>query len=477
MTTSSPAQFPDRQLEAAAIRSAVGDSAAARAKGIVLTPPELTLQLAQATLPETSDRVLRVLDPACGTGRLLAGAAQVAAERGLVLDLHGIELEPDLAEVSRQSLPSACIRTGDALATVGSDERFDIVLLNPPYRGRMRRSDAHADERLQALHTRFGAMLGPYADPSTGFVLLAESLLEPAGRLGAIVPVSMVSARDAAAARDHLASTCRTIDCWSASVAFEAQVHTACLVLERRTSKTVDACDWPTRLATAAGVPLIDNPNGPTIGSLATVTADFRDEYYALKGHVVECADDDTAAPLLTCGLIDPGMHWHGVRPARVYGQRWTAPGVLRHEAVTAQLDARLVPKVLVATQTSVIESVADPQGLLMPGTPVIRVVPHEPSDVWRLAVSLHAPQASALALHRHFGAGRAPSTLRLRAADIAALPLTPCGEALDRAIEALQSLTGDTLATGTLACAQAWGPVSDELLDWWTSRLPRTLR
>ena len=477
MTTSSQSQFPDRQLEVAAIGSAAGGNAQARAKGIVLTPPDLALRLAGATLPATSERVLRVLDPACGTGRLLAGAAQVAAERGLALELHGVELEPALADVARQSLPSACIRTGDALSAIQADERFDIVLLNPPYRGRMRRSDAHADERLQALHTRFGALLGPYADPSTGFVLLAESLLEPAGRLGAIVPVSMVSARDATAARAHLASTCRTIDCWSAPAAFEAQVHTACLVLERRSSKTDDACDWPTRLATAAGVPLIDDPHGPTIGSLATVTADFRDEYYALKGHVVECADDEAASPLLTCGLIDPGMHWHGVRPARVHRQRWTAPGVLAHESINAQLNARLVPKVLVATQTSVIESVADPQGLLMPSTPVIRVVPHDPDDVWRLAVSLHAPQASALALHRHFGAGRAPSTLRLRAADIAALPLAPRGEALDKAVEALQTLTRDTLVTGTRACAQAWGPLSDDLLDWWTSRLPRALR
>jgi hypothetical protein len=287
----------------------------------------------------------------------------------------------------------------------------------------------------------------------------------------------MVSARDATAARAHLASTCRTIDCWSAPAAFEAQVHTACLVLERRSSKTDDACDWPTRLATAAGVPLIDDPHGPTIGSLATVTADFRDEYYALKGHVVECADDEAASPLLTCGLIDPGMHWHGVRPARVHRQRWTAPGVLAHESINAQLNARLVPKVLVATQTSVIESVADPQGLLMPGTPVIRVVPHDPDDVWRLAVSLHAPQASALALHRHFGAGRAPTTLRLRAADIAALPLVANGSLLDTAVQSLQTVTVATLIDAARACADAWGPVQHDLLGWWASRLPRALR
>lgn len=475
----SPAPIVDPQQEAAALAQTADSAAAVREKGIVLTPYALAIRLAEATLPLHSNRALNVIDPTCGSGRLLAAAAEVAHHRGLAIKLHGIELEEALASVAAESLPHADIRTGDALHLLNDTDQYDIVLLNPPYRGRLRRADAHAASRADALKSRFGELLGPYADPSTGFLLLAESLLPPSGRLGAIMPVSIASARDANAARQYLATRCNTLECWSEPAPFAAQVHTASIILERRSTPRASALsDWATRLATAAGVPNIECPDTKTIGDVATVTADFRDEFYALRDHVVECDDTPSAVPVVTCGLVDPGMLLHGRRSARLHGRRWTRPGVVRHADLQPLLDARLVPKVLVATQTRVIEAAPDPNGIYMPCTPLVRIVPRDPIDVWRITASLCAPQTTAIAAHRHFGAGRAPNTLRLRATDIAALPLLPDTDTTRQAMDAVRRLHdgSGTLATLLQLASAAFGHTPQGLLEWWWSRAPQRL-
>lgn len=479
MTDHGPAPIVDLHKEAVALAQTAESDAAIRGKGIVLTPHALALRLAKATLWPQSNRTLRIIDPTCGSGRLLAAAAQVANERGLSVSLHGIELEEPLAKVAAEALPQATIQTGNALDLLQATDQYDIVLLNPPYRGRLRRADAQTTHRTDALKARFGKRLGPYADPSTGFLLLAETLLAPGGRLGAIVPISIVSARDAAEARAYIATRCRTLETWSETASFAAQIHTASIVLERLATPCGSCvCDWSTLLATANGAPLIaTHPNG-TIGDIATVTADFRDAFYALKGHLVERDDAPAAVPVLTCGLVDPGQHLHGRRPARIHGQQWNAPCVQRHSDIEKLLHDRLVPKVLVATQTGVIEAAPDARGECMPSTPLVRVVPHNPKDVWRLAASLCAPQSTAIATHRHFGAGRAPNTLRLRASDIAALSLLDDTPATERAVLALQQFqSGSATLTQVLqTAAEAFGPVPDGLLEWWWTRAPRGL-
>ncbi|MCH2137177.1 MAG: N-6 DNA methylase [Phycisphaerales bacterium] len=441
--------------------------------------------MARSTLPAHWRGRMTVLDPTCGTGRLLLAAAQVASERGCNIRLVGIELADALACVARAALPQADIITGDATDLMRSMHP-DVVLLNPPYRGRMRQPIEGDLERLQSLESSLGSRLGPYTDPATGFVLLSEAVLKEGGQLGAIVPVSIVSARDAAAARAHLARHCITRSIVSAPAPFEAQVNTVSIVLKKRPEPIDAQCNWSSKLATAACVPSVSLPGDALIGDIADVTADFRDEYYALKGHIVECADCPDAHPVLTSGLIDPGVSLHGTHPARVHGERWSAPGVIatRKEDTDAKLGAvikqRLVPKVLVATQTPVIEAVVDAQGEFLPLTPVIRIVPRDPADLWRIGASLLAPQASALALHRHFGAGRSPAALRLRAVDIAALPLLESSREAACILQELAGGGGDLRIAASQA-ADLWGGLqgkaSEALLDWWWSRLPERCR
>ena len=133
--------------------------------------------------------------------------------------------------------------------------------------------------------------------------------------------------------------------------------------------------------------------------------------------------------PVITTGLIGWNRsHW-GERPARLLGRAFLhpavrVPAVLPRPELRGWLSDALYPKILVATQTPVIEAVVDPFGELAPGVPVIRLLPHDAHDVWLLAAALLAPATSAIAWWRHAGAGLSPRAIKLSAKQLAALPL-----------------------------------------------------
>ena len=113
------------------------------------------------------------------------------------------------------------------------------------------------------------------------------------------------------------------------------------------------------------------------LGDIATFRADFRDQYYGLVGAV---GDDVDGPPLVTSGLIDPGVcHW-GSRPVRFAHHRYDAPRVDLARLSPEMLrwaTQRLVPKILVANQTRVIEAVVDREGAWLPGVAVPLVKEH----------------------------------------------------------------------------------------------------
>ena len=120
-------------------------------------------------------------------------------------------------------------------------------------------------------------------------------------------------------------------------------------------------------------VPVVQ-PAG-ALGDHVRLSANFRDQYYGLVPAVI---DGGTGPPLVTSGLVDPGRcHW-GLRPVTFAKRRFEHPtvelGVL-DPAMRRWADALLVPKVVVANQTRVIEAVADPAGAWIPGVPLIAAV------------------------------------------------------------------------------------------------------
>jgi hypothetical protein len=183
------------------------------------------------------------------------------------------------------------------------------------------------------------------------------------------------------------------------------------------------------------------------VRDLATATAGFRDEFYGLAA---AARDVDGGHPLVTSGLIDPGSIAWGRRTARIGGRRFDRPTVDiddLDERLARWVRARLVPKVLLATQTRVLEAAADPEGSYVPLTPVVAVEPHDPGDVWRLAAALTSPEATAWALRHYGGTGLGRGTIRLSARQVLDVPLPGDEGAWVAATDALRA--GDVEACG----------------------------
>jgi hypothetical protein len=124
------------------------------------------------------------------------------------------------------------------------------------------------------------------------------------------------------------------------------------------------------------------------------------------------------------------------------------------------------VPKVLLATQTAVLEAAVDEPGTWVPSVPVVSVEPGTADDLWPVGAVLCSPVTSAWAAAAYLGAGLGPATIKLSAAQTLTIPW-PAGR-LDDAAELLRA--GDLDGAG-VASTRAYGlPRAEaaEVLAWW---------
>jgi hypothetical protein len=209
-----------------------------------------------------------------------------------------------------------------------------------------------------------------------------------------------------------------------------------------------------------------------TLADRADLNANFRDEYYAL---VPAVSDGGDGPPLVTSGLIDPGRCLWGERPMTFAKRTYLTPRVdvsLLQGRFRRWAERKLVPKVLVANQTRIIEAVADPTGAWLPGVPVTTITPtRRTPSVEQVAAVLTSPVASAMAWQLAAGTGLSTSTVRVGPALLGGLPW-PSGD-LAPAVAALSR--GDILECGR-AVDSAFGldaTLAAELLAWWAAQLP----
>jgi hypothetical protein len=426
------------------------------------------------------------MDPACGDGRLLAAAAEAATSRDAV-ELVGIELDALTAKQARLAVPDAHIVDGDG-REVDAGGGFDAVVGNPPYLGQLARATSRGGS------SRLGG--GPYADVAAEFLLRAVQLARPdGGRVALVLPQSVLVTRDTAPIRAAVLHQAAVTGLWWAgSQVFEAGVHVCVVVLQRgrpqggvarwhgpemapledAPARAVQGSTWAPLIADAAGVPAVAlSESHGRLGDLATATAGFRQHFYGLAPFV---SDDGPGPPLVTTGLIDLGGCAWGERPARFAKRRFAAPRVdldalaAADPALATWARGQLHPKVLVATQTRVIEAAVDEQGAWIPSVPVVSVHPHRVEDLWLVAAVLLAPPVAAWAAHRHVGSGLGPTSLRLRASEVLDLPLPPApwtaGAELLRA--------GDIDAAAVELCTSygLGGAEQERVLSWWRAAL-----
>lgn len=372
--------------------------------GAWYTPPELVDAIVREAV---FDGAVSVLDPACGDGRFLL-ATELPQQVGVDID------------------PETNFIHGDALARDWGDARFDVVVGNPPFLNQL------ASATSRGGRSRFGG--GPYADAAAEFLALAIRLCRPGGRVGLVLPQSLLSTRDAAAIRESVdsAAALRWM-WWSNTQMFDASVRVWAGVWEvggqqrdvrRAYGPSFDELPARPRPTTWAGLLTDMQPaahNGPVLGDIATFSVDFREQYYGLVGAV---SDDEAGPPLVTCGLIEPGRCLWGERPARFAKQRYAAPRVAV-DRLSPRLQrwaaSRLVPKILIANQTKVIEAVHDPDGQWLPSVPVITCVS---DDCERVLNVLGSAKANEWVHHHAAGSGLGAGTVRLNPKLLAAIPL-----------------------------------------------------
>lgn len=459
--------------------------------GAWYTPTELVDDVVDAVISPafvaSRGPTLSVLDPSCGDGRFLAAAAHRIRALGANPSLTGCDLDPSAISTARAALPpGATLRCADALATTWPSDRFDLVVGNPPFLSQL----ATATSRGGA--SRHGG--GPYADAAAEFLALAGELVVPdGGRVALVLPQSLLASRDAADIRRSIGERARMIwSWWSDRRVFDAQVHVCVVAFEFGRPEPVERrATWAHVVTSRRGVP--DVPATMRVdgclGDRARLNANFRDEYY---GMVPAVGDHDSGPLLVTSGLIDPGRSWWGERPITFSKQRYERPRVdvdRLDDRMREWARRRLVPKVLVANQTRVVEAVCDPDGAWLPAVPVLGVYPagaHWDDEArvgttdasggpdlaaaaWSIAAVLTSPVASAWLWHRGAGTGLSADTIRLSPVTLAALPW-PAGE-VDTAVAALRR--GDVRGCGA-AIDAAYGVDDRTLFDWWSGLLER---
>ena len=474
---------------------AATDPAARRRLGAHHTPAEVARRLAAIALEDVARIDGPVLDPSCGGGAFLLAAGEVLVAAGVAADaaalvgagmLRGVDVDPVAAATARAALeawsgvapPPGAVVVADAL----EEQWFPpagaaAVVGNPPFlspltSGAPRRTDPRA---------------GAYTDTSARFLAAAVGLCRTGGRVVLVQPESLLAARDAAPVRAAVLEAAALEGLWVAGEpVFVAGAGVCAPVLRVGGEQPRSIRRWrgadvhpaaPVRvdiraLETWAPLRPIDVPKVPRssgrIGDLATATAGFRDEFYGLAAAADEALGPDDPRPrLVTSGLVDPARILWGERPARIKGRPYRGPVVDLDRLdgrVGAWTAARLVPKVLVATQTRLIEAAADPAGRYVPVTPVIAVVPADPTDLDRLLAALLAPAASAWALRHYGGTALSSDAVKLSARQVLDIPLPGDAAAWDAASALVAE--GDVAAA-----AAALSQGHPKLLEWWRSR------
>lgn len=410
----------------------------------------------------------------------------------------------------------------DVFSRRGGGGGFDVILGNPPFLNQLETATV-TDRGLAAiLAARTGGTCRGYTDLSATFLVLAASLARPGGRVALVQPQSLLAAKDAAPVRAAVLRAGSLSALWVANAyLFEGVSVFTCAPtihvagprsgpLARSTGPaftplppiTVDADalareeTWAHLAAAASGVPDIHHRAAGRLGDLAHATADFRDQYYGLSGFLVEDADlapadrdDARFPPIVTSGLIDPAHCRWGAAHTRILKRRWLAPRVdrarmLASGALGPWLASRLVPKLLLATQTRILEVFADEHGRFVPSTPLITITPRDPTNpanLWRLAAALASPVLTALALKKFAGAALNADAIKLSAKQVLDLPLPADRPAWDLAADQFRAASARTDPReraralhefGRLAC-RAYGLAEPhELLAWWTDRL-----
>jgi len=535
-----------------------------RSRGSFYTPDDIVEGLLDvALMPLIEERAgdadglsrIRILDPSCGTGNFLAGAArrlvialtgagleaEVAAKVAFGRCVVGVDIDNEAVALGREALAmeagcglaasdlESTLVAADALALEREDstpslfddtesdswrvrlmdwgcpDGFDLVIGNPPFLSQLSSSTARSRDQSAGSRRRFGEVVAALTDTSAVFVLLGLSLTRPGGTLCMIQPLSFLAARDAGGVRRSVLDAAALTDVWiPGERVFEAAVDVCAFTsvlgsdrgeIQLRVGRRFerhgtlppsdsDHATWSRFLAESRGLLTRDPVTSGVLADVADGTSDFRDFYYGLAPHVIDQIDEAPTCPkVVTVGLVDPARIRWGEQSTRLDRRRIEYPRVRLtdlDEKVRRRAERLLVPKVLVATQSRVLEAAVDPDGIYIPSVPLVSLIPRDVS-LWHVLAVVSAPPVLLIAVRRHSGAALAQDALRLGARDCLDLPLPADRDGWDesaRLIEAASRTSDDQRRLeilheyASVACAAYGYPGDLELVAWWWERL-----
>jgi hypothetical protein len=396
-------------------------------------------------------------------------------------------------------------------------EGFDVLLGNPPFLNQVENATTVEKGLASVARIVNGGSAVRYTDVSAMFLLLSRNLLADHGRVALVQPQSLLAAKAAGPVRSELLSDSSLVSIWvSNEHLFSASVFTCAptllksgprrVALERQHSagftglpplevemdELSQEVSWAHLTAEASGIPSVHIVSGGTLGDLADTVADFT-EYYRLEGFIVDDAELPDGAdrkdfpPLVTTGLVDLAVCSWGHQPTRILKQRWQAPRVDRRRmyaegTLGPWIDRRRVPKVILATQTKVIEVFVDEPGEYIASIPLITVMPNDVVRVWHIAAALASPVTCALALRHFAGAALSAEAIKLSAKQTLALPIPMDRPEWDTAAALLKEAhtladeesRAQRLLDYARASVAAFGVPEEQaagLLEWWSVR------
>jgi len=477
-------------------------------------------------LAAADELVARGADPASVVEELLWGSdvdasAVAVAEAALVLWARSHGVDPGRVNVvCADALHDGADAWADPPAA-----GFGAVVGNPPFLNQLGAGTSRGADDAARLRDRWGPSVYRYTDTAAIFLRAATRLAAAGGVAAMIVPVPVLVTGDADRVRQELLDRAAPEHLWIAQDdVFGLGVRVCAPVLRVGGSaatgpvpvtrsqgrgftpieaSSVDlvalraAGTWGALVADAFGVPALGAPadRAGRLGDFCRATAGFRDQYYGLRSFVVETDRGSGGIDrpgvgrwpkLVTSGLVDPARMGWGERTSRFDGRRWTAPVVdldalaAADASLAAWAVARLVPKVVVATQTRVLEAAVDVEGDWFPSVPTIAVVADE-GRLWDAAAVILAPPTTAWAMQRHVGAALSADALKVSAKQLLDAPLPVDHGAWAHAVAHLRAASAaveeetwrDALTRFGAEMTRAYA-APDQVLTWWLDRVPR---
>jgi type I restriction enzyme M protein len=185
----------DRDTKGDLYEYMLGKIASAGQNGQFRTPRHIIRMMVEMTAPQPNDVIC---DPACGTAGFLIAAGEYLREHHpkLLLDaklrkhfhrqmFHGFDFDNTMLRIGSMNMllhgvENPDIRYRDSLAQdhAGEEEKYTLVLANPPFAGSLDYENT-AKDLLQIVKTKKTELL---------FVALFLRLLKPGGRAAVIVP-------------------------------------------------------------------------------------------------------------------------------------------------------------------------------------------------------------------------------------------------------------------------------------------------